>query len=222
MRWNASGTTIYGNAYQTGSLIYGNSDRNDSPMGTYNSTLTQQIWSMGAAYRSHASGTNFGNLYGAAYKHTNNTTGGTMAGGHQLVWCQNGGGTAAIGSNIWTSGNVTAYSDIRVKTNLEIIPDALDKIHKINGYTFDRTDVQIDNEGNPTVPVRQAGVVAQEVLEILPEVVMGGPTEDDPEGHYSVDYSRLTALLIEGVKEQQKQINELKAMIMEMKNDQVD
>ena len=72
--------------------------------GTYASTLTQHIWSMGTAYRNSAAGTDFGNLYGLAYKHTNNPTGGTMAGGHQMVWAQNGNPTSAMGTNIWTSG----------------------------------------------------------------------------------------------------------------------
>ena len=63
---------------------------------------------MGKAYKNHASGTNFGSIYGLAYKHTNNTTGGTMAGGHMMVWCENGTGKSAMGTNIWTSGIVSA------------------------------------------------------------------------------------------------------------------
>jgi hypothetical protein len=63
---------------------------------------------MGASYRNHASGTNFGNLYGLAYKHTNNSTGGTMGGGHQVVWVTNGTARGAIGeTGIWSNGTVT-------------------------------------------------------------------------------------------------------------------
>ena len=80
--------------------------RDEGIFGTYDSTKTDHIWSMGTAYKNHASGTNFGNLYGLAYKHTNNTTGGTMASGHQMVWCQNGTPYSAMGTNIWTSGSV--------------------------------------------------------------------------------------------------------------------
>ena len=80
--------------------------RNKGVFGTYDSTKTDHIWSMGTAYRNHASGTNFGNLYGLAYKHTNNTTGGAMASGHQMVWCQNGTPNSAMGTNIWTSGSI--------------------------------------------------------------------------------------------------------------------
>jgi hypothetical protein len=57
---------------------------------------------MGTAYRNHASGSNFGNLYGLAYKHTNNGTSGAMGSGHQMVWCDNGNPRGAIGySYVW-------------------------------------------------------------------------------------------------------------------------
>jgi hypothetical protein len=184
------------------------SARDKGVFGTYNSTQTDQIWSMGTAYRNHSSGTNFGNLYGLAYKHTNNSTGGTMASGHQMVWCQNGSPKAALGTNIWTSGNVTAYSDIRVKENIELIPNALDKVCTLNGYTFDRTDVTFDEHGVAETPVRQTGVIAQEVLEVLPEAVIG-----DEEGHYSVAYGNMVGLLIESIKELKAEVDDLKAQL---------
>ena len=199
-------------------LVVHGSYRDHGMFGTYDSNKTAQIWSMGTSYRNHSSGTNFGNLYGLAYKHTNNSTGGTMAGGHQMVWCQNGTGYAAMGSNIWTSGNVTAYSDIRVKENLKVIPNALDKVMQLNGYTYDRTDLSpatteeedITYAHNPTG--RHVGVIAQEVLKVLPEAVTGGPnsmdgTDDD---HYSVAYGNMVALLIEAVKELKAEVEELK------------
>ena len=92
----------------SGGLV--STSRDEGIFGTYDSYKTDHIWSMGTSYKNHASGTNFGNLYGLAYKHTNNSTGGTMAGGHQMVWCINGVPQAALGDNgIWTSG--TFYSD---------------------------------------------------------------------------------------------------------------
>jgi hypothetical protein len=184
------------------------SARNRGCFGVYSSTKTDQIWSMGTAYRNHSSGTNFGNLYGLAYKHTNNGTGGTMAAGHMGVWCQNGTPYVAFGNNLWAKNNITAYSDSRVKTNLEKIPNALDKVSSINGYTYNRTDLE---DGG--IDVRHAGVIAQEVLEVLPEVVTGGPTEDDPDGHYSVAYGNLTALLIESIKELKAEVDDLKKQL---------
>ena len=99
------------------------------------------------------------------------------------------------GGHFYAQGNITAYSDARVKTNLEVIPNALEKVCKINGYTFDRTDQDL----------RQAGVIAQELKEVLPEVVLG-----DEDVGYNVAYGNITALLIEAIKELKSEIEELK------------
>ena len=154
---------------------------------------------MGSSYRNAANGSSFGNLYGTSYKY------GGSAGGHGHYLCQNGAATAGMGDGLWTSGNVTAYSDRRVKTNLEIIPDALAKVGKLNGYTFDRTDLKEDMDGNIIPVARQAGVIAQEVLEVLPEVVI-----ENDEGMYSVAYGNVVALLIEAIKELKAEVDELK------------
>lgn len=114
-----------------------------------------------------------------------------------------------VESSFTATGNVTAGSDIRIKTNIELIPDALEKTMRLNGYTFDRID-------SPEIG-RQAGVIAQEVMEVLPEVVCGGPTEDDPDAIYSVAYGNITALLIEAIKEQQGQISDQQRQIDELK-----
>jgi hypothetical protein len=196
---------INGTLYSRADIRNEDAYRDHGVYGHYVSSKTNHIWSMGSSYRSSASGTNFGTLYGFGYKHTNNTTGGTMAGSHQAVWCHNGSPKCALGTNIWTSGNVTAYSDIRVKTNIEHIPNALDKVCQLNGYTFDRTDVTFDEHGEPETPIRQTGVIAQEVLKVLPEAVMG-----DEDGHYSVAYGNMVGLLIEAVKELKAEVDELK------------
>ena len=93
----------------TGQLSVGSTDtRRAGIYGIYDSYKIGHIWSMGTGYMIPSNGSDFGNLYGLAYKHTNNTTGGTMAGGHQAVWATNGTPRAALGeSGIWTSGNVT-------------------------------------------------------------------------------------------------------------------
>ena len=84
----------------SGGLV--SSSRDEGIFGTYDSYKTDHIWSMGTGYKNHSSGTNFGNLYGLAYKHTNNSTGGTMGGSHQMVWCGNGESKGAIGySCVW-------------------------------------------------------------------------------------------------------------------------
>lgn len=106
--------------------------------GVYDSTRTDQIWSMGTAYRNHSSGINFGNLYGLAYKHTNNKTGGTMAGGHQMVWCTNGSPRAAMGeSGIWTSG--TMYEHGKSLTSVYESKLSTDRKRKITYGTANPT-----------------------------------------------------------------------------------
>jgi hypothetical protein len=102
--------------------------------------------------------------------------------------------------NLTVSGDVTAYSDARVKTNVQTIENALDKTLKLRGVTYNRTD----SEDTST----KVGVIAQEILEVIPEVV-----KQNDEGMYSVSYGNLTAVLIEAIKEQQKQIDELKEII---------
>ena len=103
--------------------------------------------------------------------------------------------------NFTATGSVVSNSDRRIKTDLEIIPDALEKIKKINGYTFTRTD--IDSLG------RQAGVIAQEVMDVLPEVV-----HENEEGIYSVSYGNLISLLIEGLKEETRKREELEKLLL--------
>jgi hypothetical protein len=110
-------TTCTGNITGGGFTLTGDivsNARSKGMFGTYSSTLTDHIWSMGTAYRNHASGTNFGNLYGLAYKHTNNSTGGNMGGGHQMVWVTNGTARGAIGdSGIWTAGYVCGTTCVK-------------------------------------------------------------------------------------------------------------
>jgi len=105
------------------------------------------------------------------------------------------GGTTVAG-DLTATGNVTAYSDERLKENVQVIPEALDKVKSLSGYTFDRTDVEAP---------RQTGVIAQEVQKVLPEAV-----QEDSEGTLSVAYANMVGLLIEAIKEQQAQIDELK------------
>ncbi|HHG3075768.1 TPA: pyocin knob domain-containing protein [Vibrio parahaemolyticus] len=127
-------------------------DHRDAGMyGQYDSKRIGHIWSMGTAYKISADGADFGNLYGFAYKHTNNTTGGTMAGGHQAVWCENGTPKAALGSSgIWSAGHVTAAGVITtnggIRANSEHLAVSADfnnyetsgfyNIYKGSGVTF--------------------------------------------------------------------------------------
>jgi len=103
--------------------------------------------------------------------------------------------------SIYASHDVAAYSDARVKTDIKTIPNALDKVNKLRGVTFKRTD-----EGS--TDKRMMGVIAQEVLDIIPEVV----NQRESDGHYSVSYGNMVGVLIEAVKELTAEVEELKKL----------
>ena len=191
--------------------------------GTYSPTRYQHVWGMGTNYNLPANGLDengaAGNFYGLAWTYNPNysysgSNPQAKAGlNHQLLLMMGGTTRTALGSGIWTEGNVTAYSDRRVKTNIEHIPNALEKVNALNGYTFDRTDQVVDEATGEKPEVRQTGVIAQEVLEVLPEAVTG----TDEQG-YSVAYGNMVGLLIEAIKEQTAQIESLNKRIEELEN----
>jgi hypothetical protein len=115
-----------------------------------------------------------------------------------------GVGTAPSGvvGAILATNDVVAFasSDERLKENLEPIGSAVEKVGQLTGYTFD----WIPMEGIHVHSGKDIGVVAQEVEKVLPEIV-----EDRGNGYKAVKYDKLTALLIQAVNEQQKQIEEL-------------
>jgi hypothetical protein len=101
---------------------------------------------------------------------------------------------------IRATGDVIAYSDARVKDNVEQIENALEKVTSLRGVSYTRKDT--DDKS------RKLGVIAQELLPIIPEVV-----SKDQHGNYSVSYGNIVGLLIEAIKEQQKQIEKLKYLL---------
>jgi hypothetical protein len=109
------------------------------------------------------------------------------------------------------SGDIVAYStsDKNFKENITPIANALDKISKISGNTYDwKADMKEFHgfEGN------DVGVIAQEIEEVLPQLVTTRET-----GYKAVKYDKLVALLIEGIKEQQQQIHSLTIEVQELK-----
>jgi hypothetical protein len=106
-----------------------------------------------------------------------------------------------VNGNCTAYADITAYSDARVKTDINPITTALEKTLLLKGVSYKRTDI----EQNTT----KIGFIAQEVKEVLPEVV----TYDEGTDRYGVSYGNVTALLVEAIKEQQTQIEELKTII---------
>jgi hypothetical protein len=115
----------------------------------------------------------------------------------------NAGTSINVAGAIVAGGNITAYSDLRLKTDIQPITDAITKVKQIRGVTYNRKDL------NSTK--RQAGVIAQEVVKVLPEVVDGHENSN-----YTVAYGNMVALLIEAIKEQQQQIDELKNLVKQL------
>jgi len=124
---------------------------------------------------------------------------------------------ATTGSNIFignqiVTGSITATSDVtafstsdkQLKDNITLIPNSLEKITKIGGYTFDWNNKQNIYE----VGSHDIGVIAQELEEILPEVVI---TRDN--GYKAVRYEKIVPLLIEAIKELKNEVDELKSKI---------
>jgi hypothetical protein len=119
---------------------------------------------------------------------------------------------------ITATGDITAYSsDNRLKTNIEIINDPLDKINKLSGFTYDWARDKCIIAGFDANDEKQIGVFAQDVQSVIPEAVKLAPFDRDDNGnsksgdnYLTVQYEKIVPLLIESIKEQQKQIEALR------------
>jgi hypothetical protein len=108
------------------------------------------------------------------------------------------GNKLSVGGDIYATGNITAFSDIRVKENICTIDKALDKVTNLRGVYYTRKDLEDKS--------RQLGFIAQEVNEIIPEAV-----KINTAGDYSVNYGIVTALLVEAIKDLKNEIDVLKS-----------
>lgn len=116
---------------------------------------------------------------------------------------------------IFATGDITAFysSDIRLKKDIQPISEPIKKLMEISGVTYKWNEEYLKDKDVDGYFVRETevGVIAQEVEKVLPEVVA---TREN--GYKAVRYEKLVALLIEAVKDQQKQIDELKARLEEV------
>jgi hypothetical protein len=106
--------------------------------------------------------------------------------------------------NVWIKGTLTEASDMRIKSDLERISNALDKVSAITGYTYTRIDL-------PNEP-RQLGVIAQDVELVAPELVITTPS-----GLKAVNYGQMNGLTIEAIKELKDIVLDLKAEVEDLK-----
>ncbi len=109
--------------------------------------------------------------------------------------------------NFTANGNVTAYSDIKFKKDIVTIDNAVDKIKKMRGVYYTEKETER----------ARTGVIAQELEKVLPEVVLDveetNPTTGETTSSKAVDYGNMVGLLIEAIKEQQDEIERLKAIL---------
>ena len=103
-----------------------------------------------------------------------------------------------MSGTITATEDITAFSDEALKDNFQVIGDALNKVAQLTGYTYDRKDIN----------VRQTGLIAQQVKEVLPEAV-----KENEEGMHSLAYGNLVGLLVEAIKDLKAEITDLKNKI---------
>ena len=124
------------------------------------------------------------------------------------------------------TGDITAFSsDKRLKKDIEIIKSPLEKIQKLSGFTYLWNKETCKKAGFNPKDETQIGVFAQDVQEVIPEAVKIAPFDRDDDGnsksgenYLTVQYEKIIPLLIESIKEQQKQIEELRNEFNSLKN----
>ena len=106
------------------------------------------------------------------------------------------------------------YSDIRLKDNIQNIKNAAEKLYTLNGVFY--TQNELAEKYGYHDYAQKVGLLAQEVQKVLPEVVAPAPFDMDEnsnsksgENYLTVRYERLIPLIVETIKEQQKEIEEL-------------
>ncbi len=162
-----------------------------------NSTASKIIWTIGDSWNSIAS------HYGLGYEYFSGNY------GHSYVIRENGGVNIILSGStgsIWgagsltMAGDITAFSDRILKTDLRPLSNVLDKIQFITGYSFLRVD---SNDGK-----RHIGLIAQEVQSQFPELV-----NKNSDGILSLNYQNYVAVLNEAIKEQQAKIEKLEKKV---------
>jgi len=157
--------------------------------GTGTSVVTGEIYSGTDLRLSKLGGTISGNLIVDQGTFTVNNVGAANA-------LQVTGGNVTTTGSITATGNVTAFSDERLKEDIREITDAISKLQSIRGVTYRMRDAR----------ERRAGVIAQEVQKVLPEVVF-----EHDDGFLHVAYGNMVSILISAVKELAARVEKLES-----------
>lgn len=136
---------------------------------------------------------------------------GTAAPSSKLEVCGNTRiiGTLNVSSTVTSSSGITCPSDLRYKKNIAPLYNPIERLMLVNAVQYNWRTEEFPNMNFNDKP--QTGFIAQDLEKIFPEMVF-----TDDAGYKSVDYSRLTPLLVETIKEQQKEIKEIAARLTEV------
>jgi len=173
---------LYGTIYMNGNIISGcgniylDTNHGNSVVGLYSSYRYQGVFAMGDSYKMSADGTSLANMYGIAWSHPN---AGGAAGNltdHGMLIINNGSFRCAISNSIVASGNITAYSDERLKRNWRDMPENfVERLAQVKVGRYERIDDGME----------QVGVSAQSLQPLLPEAIQ---VAKDEIGTLSVSY----------------------------------
>lgn len=230
--------TVNADTLRSYNNIYLDNQYGSSIIGVYSSYRYQGVYSMGDAYKLSLDGTTTGNLYGMAWSHPNAGGIASNLNSHGLLLLQNGSFMAALSTNgtfsadvrgtifydynntgYYVDPNSTTYvyylqsattvradSDRRLKDNIKPIESALSKVRQLQGCTYTRKDLEDKTK-------IYMGMIAQDVLPVVPEVVSGSE-----QGYYSLGYAELVPLLNEAIKEQDLIIQNQEARIKRLES----
>ena len=116
-----------------------------------------------------------------------------------------------ISGDLVVTQDITAFyssSDERLKTNIQQIENPINIVQQLNGVSFNWNETAKNINGALDLNKKEIGLIAQQVEKVVPEVIKPGL-----ENYMAINYDKLTPLLIEAIKSQQKQIDELNLKI---------
>ncbi|WP_394993193.1 tail fiber domain-containing protein [Emticicia sp.] len=168
-----------------------------------NNGETSGIWMTNSSH-------NLSDATGAFYGLFSDTEAGIFI-GNSWRFLINNSGNVTIGGTVTASCGLLVCSDLRYKKNITSLNNSLSNLLKINGvrYNYRQNEFPDKNFSNNN----QIGFIAQDIEKVFPEIVF-----TDEKGYKSVDYSRLTPVLVEALKEQNKRIDYLEKELAEIKS----
>lgn len=193
----------------SGSVSYGSDFLASSPgsgqkVGVRGTASGAGSINFGGVFRANGGTTNYGLYVESGLSYMSDNVGiGVLNPSNAITLPNNANSTGQGLANAWNT-----YSSRRWKTNIETIESPLKKIARLRGVSYDWKESGIHD----------IGLIAEEVGEVIPEIVQ---YEENGKDAKSVDYARLVALLIEGMKEQQKKIENLEAELTSLKNKKI-